>query len=111
MAKEKKVRNGPSTNESGWTQASVSESMIDDDANITPPSTPWLVAIVSISKCDDAAACKGIAARPEDAIDANVDAIVRSRTEILGANPVHQAMSSMAMDNLLSTKTDVMVQG
>ena len=36
IAKLKKKRNGPSTNDKGCTQASVSESSIDDEDAITP---------------------------------------------------------------------------
>ena len=62
MANEKKVRNGPRTNERGCTQASVSDKIIDDDVSIIP-STPAFSCTakfsVSINNCDDVA-CNGV---------------------------------------------------
>eukprot|EP01083_Nonionella_stella_P012103 34353_1 len=71
MAKEKKFKEGPSTKESGCTQASVSESMSDEDAimptaasvSITP--SPRLLNATSIASNGDA--CRGPIVNDADA--------------------------------------------
>lgn len=92
IANEKKVRNGPSTNDSGCTQASVSERKIDDDVStisLSPPLVAIKESIVFIFSRDDTNGIDvGATIRELLPTDAD-DAIARPRTERFGANPVH----------------------
>lgn len=92
MANEKKVRNGPSTNDSGCTQASVSERKIDDDVStisLSPPLVAIKESIVFIISRDDTNGIDvGATIRELLPTDAD-DAIPRPRTDRFGANPVH----------------------
>ena len=92
------MRKGPKTNERGWTQASVSESSIDDEDAIIPTVSDVVLLdispilfttsiILSIGN-----ACKLLLRIVEDTITAD--------DEWTGANPIHDeaVASSVMMD-------------
>lgn len=103
IAKEKKFKNGPSTKERGCTHASVSESMIDEDASIptadavSAASMPTLLAEAKSSK-SVGSACNGAFLRT-GAADA---------TRWIGAKP---AQDGIAARNVAMAKSFVILIG
>ena len=101
MANEKKFNVGPSTNETGCTQASVSESIIDEDAIILTAAS----AFDAKSMTSNGDASRGLILN--DADDAGPDKTVARPACGIGANPMHEgvaanaAIASRVVDSML----------